>query len=79
MLESIKNFFAELLGFFQSIFDFIMDFITDTIYVIRLLGSLPVRGDVFQTLIGWLPHTIIIFIEAIVAIAIIYKILGREG
>lgn len=79
MLESIKNFFAQLLGYFESIFDFIIDFISDLIYVIRLLGSLPVGSASYLSFLDWLPASIVVFIVAITAVAIIYKVLGREG
>ena len=79
MLESIKNFFAHLLGYFESIFDFIIDFISDLIYIIRLLGSLPVGFAGYISFLDWLPASIVVFICSITAVAIIYKILGREG
>ena len=62
--------------FFKSVYDFVVGFFEDTVYVIRLTAHFVAEiPDYFS----WLPTECVVLIVSIFAIVVIYKVLGREG
>lgn len=76
MLSSIKDYIVSIGEFFNSIFDFVLDFFSDIAYVIKLTGEFVLGiPDYFS----WLPAEAVALIVSIFGIVVIYKVLGREG
>ncbi len=79
MLRNILDFLQEIGNYFVAVWDFITGLISDIVYVIKLLSSLPFGFQDASVFFGWLPPSIVVFLVGLTAVAIIYKILGREG
>lgn len=79
MLKDILGFLQEIGNYFAAVWDFITGLISDTVYVIKLLASLPFGLQDASVFFGWLPSSIVVFLVGLMAVAVIYKILGREG
>lgn len=59
-----------------SIFDFIVSFFQDIVYMIQLTGKVVLSiPDYFS----WLPGELVTLLVILFGIVVIYKILGREG
>lgn len=75
-MHNIEMFFAGLFQTIQSLVDFLIKFLTDTVGMVVTLTKLPViLGTVLQwtNSLGILPY-----ITCIIGLAIVYKILGRD-
>lgn len=72
LIDIVKSFFTTI----GKLIDFIFGMIEDLIYVIKLLGEVTVELPNF---FSWLPPEILAIILSIVAIIVIYKVIGREG
>ncbi len=68
-LESIGNAIVAAIGF-------VISFFGDVVYLIQLLakavGSIP-------EYLSWLPGELVALVMILIAVVMIYKILGREG
>ena len=59
-----------------AVFDFVIGFFQDLLYIIELTGSTLAKvPDYFS----WLPSEVVSLIIVLISIVVIYKILGREG
>lgn len=68
--------FNQILDFFQNIGSFIVDFIGDILYIVKITGeSVSKIPEYFS----WLPSEALALVVAIFSVVVIYKILGREG
>jgi len=76
LLESIKNTLQMIGDFFVSIFDFVVGFVDDIVYVVKATGKAVASVPDY---LSWLPGEVIALLVSIFAIVVIYKILGREG
>lgn len=76
MLKNIYNAIKSLVSFFDSVIDFIIDFFQDLVYVIDLLAE-TVKS--IPEYLGFFPTILVTAIISLVSIAVIFKILGREG
>lgn len=78
MVKLLKNIFNSVTDFFDmigSVVDFIINFVKDLVYVIKLVGEFVLKiPDMFT----WLPATVVALIVTVFGIVVIYKILGRE-
>lgn len=75
MLETIKNFIMTLFQPILSLFDLIISFVQDIVYVVKLVGAFVVN---IPSYFDWLPSGVVALIVSIFAVVVIYKILGRE-
>lgn len=75
-MDAIVSFFTGLGNAIVSIFDFVVSFFSDLIYVIQLLGRVVLSIPGY---FSWLPSGISTLLITLFAIVVIYKILGREG
>lgn len=75
MLDNIYKGIKSIVKFFEAIVDFVIDFFEDLVYVIELVGEtvkdIPSYLDAF-------PSVLVAGILALVGVAVIFKILGRE-
>lgn len=59
-----------------TVFDFIVKFFSDLVYVIEITGSVVAQ---IPALFSWLPTELVTLLVVGFGIVVIYKILGREG
>lgn len=75
-MDAIVSFFTGIGNAIVSVFDFVVSFFSDLIYVIQLLGKVVLS---IPSYFAWLPGGISTLLVTLFAIVVIYKILGREG
>lgn len=75
-MDAVVSFFKGIGSAIVAVFDFIISFFGDLIYIIRLLGNLLAN---IPSLFSWMPDQLSALLITLVSIVIIYKILGREG
>lgn len=75
-MKAIIDFITGFVDIIKSLVDFVIQTITDLVYVISLLGQMIVNLPGY---FGWLPTAITSSLIVIFSIVVIYKILGREG
>lgn len=76
-MSSVINFFKGIADFFSSVVDFVISLFEDLVWVTKTITSLvPKVTEVFG---AFLPASIVAILGTILAVVIIYKLLGREG
>lgn len=75
-MEDIINAVETIIDFIDTIWKFIKDFTADTFEMIELVGE-TVKS--IPDYLSWLPAEVVTALIAIFSVAVIYKILGREG
>lgn len=75
MLSSIYNILKSIADFFTSVVSFVLNLVSNTIYVVGLLAKAIV--DIPKYL-SFLPPVILAVLISTFSIVVIYKILGRE-
>lgn len=76
MLETIKNFFLGLSNVITSLIDFVIGFVEDIVYVVKLCASFVAK---IPSLFSWLPSGVLAMIVLTFSVVVFYKIMGREG
>lgn len=76
MLERLLDFFLNLTGVISSLIDFVVGFVQDIVYVVKLCGEFVLK---IPDLFSWLPPPVVALIITIFAVVVIYKVIGREG
>lgn len=75
-LKTLADGFQQVLDFFSNVTEFIIDFIGDIVYIIKITGEMVVKiPDYFS----WLPSEALALVVSIFGVVVIYKVLGREG
>lgn len=69
--------FGFLISYFVGWFDLVVDIIKDLIYVGKLLSS--ASDAVFPLIVSFFPDYVLSMLAVFIAVAVIYKVLGREG
>ena len=75
MLGNILDGIKSIANFFITVGQFIVDFISDLVYAIGLIGKTILE---IPSYLGWLPSSLIAMLTTIFSIVVIYKILGRD-
>lgn len=75
-MDSVIEFFKGIGAAIVSVFDFLVSFFEDLVYVITLLGKFIAQ---IPSYFSWLPTELIVILSSILAVVVIYKIMGREG
>lgn len=75
-MESIINFFQWIADLFQTLFDFVVNFISSILGFFKIL---PTVITFVTASIGYLPSTVIIFATTAVTVAIVLLVLGRSN
>lgn len=75
-MKAIIDFFTGLFDIIDSLVDFVISFIQDLVYVIKLTGTFVAQ---IPNYFAWLPSAYVALIVSIFSIVVIYKVLGREG
>lgn len=76
MLSEIKDFFVLIGDFFTTVWEFVVNLVTDLLDMIKLVGETVTK---IPSYFSWLPEEVVISFVALFGIVVIYKILGREG
>lgn len=75
-MDAIIRFFEGIGTALKSVLDFVISLFKDMAFMVQLLSKfLSSIPDYF----GWLPAGVISTLVLIITIAVLYKILGREG
>lgn len=72
----IMEWLESIFSFFKSIYDFVVSFFEDIVYIIQLTAAFVAR---IPSYFSWLPAEALTLIVALFAVVVIYKVLGREG
>lgn len=75
MLQGILDFFTALLEPILVLFDLVISFVQDIVYIITLLGGFALT---LPRLLDFLPSACVLLLVGVFSVVIIYKILGRE-
>lgn len=75
-MEDLIKLVKEIGQFIANAFDFLLDLISDIVYMIELTAKSVAKIPEY---FSWLPGSIVAMIVGIFAIVVIYKVLGREG
>lgn len=75
-MDAVISFFKGIGDAIVAVFDFVISFFQDLIYIIQLLGKFLAQLPGY---FAWLPSDILALLLTLFAIVVIYKILGREG
>lgn len=75
-MDSVIEFFKGIGEAIVSVFDFLVSLFEDLVYVITLLGKFIAQVPSY---FSWLPTELIVILSSILAVVVIYKIMGREG
>lgn len=76
MLDVMKNFFLSIGSVITGLVDFVIGFIGDIVYIVKLCGSFLAK---IPGLFSWLPAEVLTILLITFSVVVIYKIMGREG
>lgn len=75
-MDAIIKFLQGIIDGVTAALDFLIGFIEDIVYVVKLTGEFVVNiPDYF----AWLPAPVLATVVSIFGIVVIYKVTGREG
>lgn len=72
MISAIK----EVYNIIKTLFDFIIGFIHDLIELVKMVGEAVAK---VPSMLGFLPSAILSLLLLLIGVAVMYKVLGREG
>lgn len=75
MLSAISSAIDSIVSFFSFIWDLIVKFVEDIIYVVQSLASLVTR---IPNYLSFLPSAFISVIMVGIGVAVVYKVIGRD-
>lgn len=75
-MVTLLNFIGSIADLIVGLVGYLIHVISDVIYMIGLLASIVLY---FPSYITWVPPTIAGSITVIISLAVVYKIIGREG
>ena len=75
-MEAIANFLAGIGEVLVVMYTYLNNTIQSTVYVVQLLGYFAV--NVFKYF-SWLPGEFVAIVMLLFQIAVLYKVLGKEG
>lgn len=76
MFQVLKNFFLSIGSVITGLVDFVIGFIEDIVYVVKLCTSFVAK---IPSLFSWLPTEVLAIVVITFSVVVIYKIMGREG
>lgn len=80
MFDLLSSLYESIVAFFESVGDFLMwvgELLSDIVSVAA--AALDAADDVKDWLVDYFPAELMAIFALIIAVVIIYKILGREG
>lgn len=76
MFQVLKNFFLNIGSVITGLVDFVIGFIEDIVYVVKLCTNFVAK---IPSLFSWLPTEVLAIVVITFSVVVIYKIMGREG
>lgn len=76
MIEAIKNFLQIIVDSVTTLWTFLVSLFQDIVYVISALATFLTR---IRRYLGFLPLAVYVVFAVGISIAIVYKIVGRDG
>ena len=75
-MDVIIEFFSGIADAIIALFDFLISFLGDLVYIVQLTGLYLSQ---IPSYFSWLPAELVTIIVTLFSIVVIYKITGREG
>lgn len=75
MIGTLVNGIESIVEGLLSLFDFLFSMIEDLVYVAALLGDI---GGGIAAWLSWLPPLVVSTVVVLIALAIVFRVLGRE-
>lgn len=75
-MQAILDFLEGFIETVTSVIDFVIGFFDDIVYLIAITGQVLAQIPSYFT---WLPSELIALLGVLLALIVLYKILGREG
>lgn len=75
MFEFLSEAIQNIINFFSTVWNFIIQFFTEVVYLIKLLGSVIINMPSYFV---WLPATITVLIILAISIIVVLRVLGRD-
>lgn len=75
MVEEIKEYLEPIVEFLEMIIDFVISLFEDVVYMIELTAETVKK---IPDLFSWLPAELLVLLTSIIAVVVIYLILGRQ-
>lgn len=74
-MQAIINGLNSIIEFFQTIWEFIVSFVQDIIYIIKSLAQLVLR---IPSYFSWLPSQVLTLLLTAISVAVVYKVVNRD-
>lgn len=75
MFEFIGKLLTNIANFFTSVWDFIINLISEIVYIVKLLAQVVAE---IPTYFGWMPTAVLSLFLVLIGIVVIYKVAGRS-
>lgn len=75
-MQPLLNWFASVSDTISTLIDYVVGFFNDLVNMVKMLGQAAL---VIPKLFSMIPAPVVVALAAGLAIAVLYKILGREG
>lgn len=75
MIQFISETLSNIANFFKTLWDFIITFFKEIVYIIQLLGGVLLNAPSYFV---WLPAVVTTLIITGLTIIVIYKVIGRD-
>lgn len=75
-MQAILDFLEGFVETITSVVDFVIGFFEDIVYLIAITGQVLTQIPAY---FSWLPSELIALLGVLLALIVLYKILGREG
>lgn len=76
MFEFIGNLLQNILNFFSSLWELLVNLVNDVVFVVQSLAKVVTT---IPSYFNWLPAGVLATLVVIIAVVVIYKVMGREG
>lgn len=75
-MDAIINFLETIGNAISSVISFVISFFQDVIYMIQITGKVLAQ---LPSYLSWMPPQMSALLLILLAVVVVYKILGREG
>lgn len=76
MFEFIGNLLQNILNFFSSLWELLVNLVNDVVFVVQSLAKVVTTIPQY---FSWLPAGVLASLVVVIAVVVIYKVMGREG
>lgn len=75
-MNAIITFFEGIVGAITGAIDFLIGFFEDIVYIVKITGKFVLE---IPNYLAWLPAPVLVIVVVVFGVAVIYKVMGREG